>query len=168
MDLFPRLVGSRSYESFVDEKRAEAAKDDIFEFGSNNLEREDVRVKDDTPHYEKTKSMSDEEFETYKSQAKDAGLQWTGSSWAANDKIFDQFGVADPVEVNRDRPKENLQNDQNRRATLTTDVDKYASNPDEYDFPLLDTPDEYNDNITTFGMSSDFELTGEDADPLFE
>jgi hypothetical protein len=43
-------------------------------------------------------------------------------------------------EFHQDRPALNQEQDEERRARITTDVDKWKSDPNSFDFPGIDTP----------------------------
>lgn len=142
----------RDINGFVDAQRTKAELDDIFQFDQNNLEREDVEVnhRSGSASVDKTRSMTDDEFETYKNRAKQSeALTFNGSrkEWVVQPAELDS---PDPLKVHTDRPRETMETDKNRKARVTTDVETYASDPEAYDFPFLDTPSQFEDEVPNF------------------
>lgn len=45
-------------------------------------------------------------------------------------------------DAHRERSRRARASDESQRATLTTDFETWAADPDEYDFPGVDTPDD--------------------------
>lgn len=151
MNMVKRKVDTPESEPYhdigglVQQKRTQAALVDIFEFSENNLEREDVEVgrKRRTAFVDKTGSMTDEEFDTYTEKARESdALEFSGQSkhWVAQPAEID---APRPLVVHNDRPESVQETDKNRKARVTTDVETYASDPEAYDYPYLDTPPEF-------------------------
>lgn len=163
------LLTDPEFGAFVGEQRGESVKSRIFDFDSNNLEREDIKTKgrsNGSAVFTKTDSMTDDEFETYKSEAKESGLNFDGGErgWGASKSTLDDLGAPNPARVAQERSDDALENDRNRRAQLTTDVETYASDPNRYDFPGIDTPDEYHESASKTGTGRVLRFSDEQAD----
>lgn len=78
------------------------------------------------------------------------------------DDVFIRPGVGtvadssppDPRDVHRDRSEYAQKQDEARDAQLTTDREKYAKNPDSYDFPGVDTGPTFRENEPEFDTAS--------------
>lgn len=129
----------------TDKRRTEKELDDIFDFGTNNLEREDVTVSSGKGggKVEPSGRLSDDEFETFTEKAKASDtLGWDPmdkSNYAKTNELETQT----PAGAHFGRSAEAAKQDTRREAPVTTDPEKYANNPDEYDYPFLDTTKEF-------------------------
>jgi len=147
---FRRITG------LVSQERTRAQLDEIFQFDETNLQRTDVEVEPlrNTATVEKTGFLDDEEFDTFRSKASDAeALNFTKSAEAdalglsRRKYVVDPLALEtpDPVTVHNDRPRDVMETDKRRKATVTIDPEQYASDPERYDYPFVDTPPEFND-----------------------
>lgn len=130
----------------IDRKRTQNELDDIFGFSQNNLERDDVQVKRGGSHAVKVEpsgSLDDEEFDTFTERAKNSQkLGWNPAD-KSNYPRTNQFDTPSPFEAHQDRSTYAAKQDVKREATVTTDPEKYANNPDRYDFPFVDTTQDF-------------------------
>lgn len=132
----------------TDVRRAREDLDDIFDFPSNNLERNDVKATKGSKGAAKIEPsgyLDDEEFETFTEQAKSSPkLGWDAmdkSNYAKPNKL----DTPKPLDVHLGRGQEAAQQDTKREAPVTTDPAKYASNPDQLDYPFVDTTADFKD-----------------------
>jgi len=94
---------------------------------------------------EPARSLSDSEFSAFETAMSDLpGFSRVGSREFAVAQP-DELGAPDPREVNQNRSKRAIEQDRNRQAEVTTDPYKYASDPDSYDYPFVDTPESWNE-----------------------
>jgi hypothetical protein len=123
--------------------------DTIFAFSQNELERDDVQVSrggSQGVKVEPSGSLDDEEFDTFTKRAKNSPkLGWNPAD-KSNYPRTNQFDTPSPFEAHQDRSTYAAKQDVKREATVTTDPEKYANNPDRYDF--VDTTKEFKQ---TFG-----------------
>lgn len=153
-DGFVPSVGSdlkSSVGALIEHSRVEAEKDRVFDFGTSSLEESDVEVtKKPSGHgYEKSSQMTDDEFEVYQSTLSNNDAftyRQNEEFWGISDPA--ELSSPDPRKVNSGRSSSEIQADRNRKARVTTDVDKWASDPDSYDYPFVDTPTEFTDEYT--------------------
>jgi len=160
----------RDINGFVDAQRTKAELDGIFQFDQNNLEREDVEVnhRRNSASVDKTRSMTDAEFETYKNRASESdALTFSGSrkEWVVQPAELDS---PDPLRTHTNRSRETMENDKNRKARVTTDPETYASDPEAYDFPFLDTPPQFEEDfVPSFVSEGSFLERQAGEDDLF-
>lgn len=134
----------------TDVKRVENDLGGIFDFGSNELERDDVKVfsgKKGAATVKPDGYLDDDEFETFTEKAKESEkLGWdpmSKNNYAKGSKL----STPKPIDVHLSRDKSRAQADTDRKAKVTTDPTKYASDPTRYDYPFVDTPTEFRDEF---------------------
>lgn len=150
----------------TDKRRAEAEIDDIFDF-SGQLSRDDVSVSHGgkgAAVIEPEGYLDDPVFESFTEQAKESEKLGWDPMGKENYVKPSTLRTPKPLDVHTDRSEEAINQDIQRKAPVTTDPQKYAENPDEYDYPFVDTPsefkDEFGDKINPFNR---FErMAGED------
>jgi hypothetical protein len=153
----------------TDVKRVNEDLDDIFDFGSNELERDNVKVhrgRKGAATVEPDGYLDDEEFETFTEKAKSSDkLGWdpmAKENFAKSNKL----STPKPIDVHLSRDRDAAQADINRKAKVTTDPAKYANDPTRYDYPFLDTPKEFREE---YGDKSFDELESKAGpDDIFE
>lgn len=138
-------------KGLIETDRIEAELDNVFGFDSSIMERSDVKVanKPGGKGVEKTGSMDDDEFEYYTEQLnKTDKFEFNSNNeyWRAN---IDRLDAPNPADVAKSRSQESIDEDRDKKARVTTDVEKYASDPNSYDYPFVDTPSEFNDEFRT-------------------
>lgn len=91
-----------------------------------------------------SRSLSDSEYDSFQTAlTSEPGFSQTGSRrFRANNP--DKLDAPDPFEVTQQRSATAVERDRQRQARVTTDVETYASDPNSYDFPFVDTPPEFN------------------------
>jgi len=147
LDIPPEDSPFRRITGLVTQERTRAQLDDIFEFDETTLERDDVEVNQfkSSATVEKTSFLDDEEFETFRRRASESDvLKFSDArrKWVVDPQALT---APEPVTVHNDRPREVMEEDKRRKATVTIDPETYASDPERYDFPFVDTPPEFND-----------------------
>lgn len=92
-------------------------------------------------------NLSNDEFEAFREAfSSEPGFSPRGSRrFVVNDA--DQLDAPDPREVIKKRSAEAVEQDRQQQARVTYDVDTYASDPNSYDFPFVDTPTEFNQSF---------------------
>lgn len=153
----------RDFKKLIGERRGEAAKDDVFSFENSPLEPNDVDVSSNASGsalFSASGNLTDDEFESFKTQAKDEGFTFRGGkkAWEATDDDLDKF-APNPIDVHESRGQSTKRTDSQRRATITTDVETYATAPERYDYPGVDTPAEAEEKLIEESVPSPiFEL----------
>ena len=176
------------FVGFIDDDRTESgakgviksamiqsSKDDIFDFQNSPLEPNDVETVDKPggKGFETAGHLEEDEFEAFRStlnQSDAFTFQRNQEYWRAD---VDELPAPDPREVVKQREPTEVAQDRELKARVTTDVDKYASDPGSFDFPFVDTPPEFNDEFSRSTLAgthiegkSIFKEAGEDR--LFE
>jgi len=133
----------------VDVKRTKNELDDIFEFDSGPLEREDVDVSRGPRgvQVEPNGFLEGEEFDAFTDAAKDSGKLRFDQMDNSNFVVESELQTPDPWDVHSERDRDTAIADSNRKAKVTTDPVKYANDPERYDFPFVDTPQEFRDEF---------------------
>lgn len=135
----------------TDVKRTKEAVDDIFDFGGSPLERDDIEVNNPgstgAAKVEPAGFLADEEFESFTEQAKESEVLGWNPMTKTNYAKENQLPSESPFEAHTDRSTEAAQQDTRRKARVTTDPLLYASDPDSYDYPFLDTPTEFKEEF---------------------
>jgi len=144
-DRLPKDEPYREIDGFVTAQRTRAELDSIFEFSETNLERKDIEVNRtrNGAVVDKTKSLTDEEFDTYRERAsRSEKLQFSGQrkNYRVKPAALD---TPSPLKVHTSRDRDTMNTDSERKARVTTDPEQYARAPESYDFPFLDTPDSF-------------------------
>lgn len=147
-----KYAGTEEFQSYLNQQRTRSHLDDIYDFENTNLEREDVKVTraGNRSFIKKTGYMDDDEFDTFVERSRESGAVRYDPGSKQNfttDSSLDRAGVPDPLEITMERDIEARRQDARKEAPLTKDVDKWASDPSRYDFPILDTPDSFQDNL---------------------
>lgn len=154
------LIQGEQFESFSNKVRGEEFAEDTFSFGSSPLEEDDVEVTGNTLGFriDTNGSLDDEEFDAYKNSLNKSGMSFVENRghWEGSEDLLDSNNIPDPVSVNESRTQEAIENDRERRAPVTSDVGKWASSPSHFDFPLIDTPSEFEDEmVSPYGNMKD-------------
>jgi hypothetical protein len=155
------FVFSSDYDDFVNQQQAEALAERVFEFDQTKLERDDVSVSggadNGAARFKKNGSLDKEEFDLFRSKARSAGLTFQtggsgGGSWKLDNETVDQR-IPDPRDVHEKRSTEEKSKDENLRARVTVDPVEFAEDPDRVDYPLIDTPPEFEEEKRGGGIS---------------
>jgi len=127
-------------DQFTNERRVSSLADEVFE--PEMRERVDIEASRDVVEVEPTEFLGDD-FDQFKESAdqfstfrKEPG---GGRNVAVPSDIEDDL-PPDPAEVHQERSAEARQTDERLEAPLTDDPLEYAKNPDEFDWPGVDTP----------------------------
>jgi hypothetical protein len=132
-------------DGFIKNQRAESQLDGTFS-GADNLGPDDVAV---TGVGVEVDGVSEAGFDEFRATMQDE----PGFSFDSTRKRFqpdreDDLIPPDPRQVAAQRDPEALAQDRRRKAPVTTDPAKYAKNPDEFDYPFVDTPRSFNEENT--------------------
>lgn len=159
----------------IETARIQSSKDDIFDFNSSPLEPNDVNTVDRPggKGFEADANITDNEFEEFRATMSDSdafSFQRSQEYWRADP---DELPAPDPRDINQQRSTDAVAQDRQQKARVTTDVDRWASDPNSFDFPFVDTPPEFNDEFSRSTLSgtriegpSIFDEAGDDR--LFE
>lgn len=133
-------------QGIVETARIQSSKDDIFEFENSPLGPDDVETVDKPggKGYEAAPNLEEDEFQQYKNTMSETdafSFQRSQEYWRAD---VDKLPAPDPRKINQQRSSEAVAQDRKRKARVTTDVDRWASDPNSYDFPFVDTTTEFN------------------------
>ena len=142
LDAYEQQKEERGTQRFIDKRRATTVVDR--EFAGTGL-RDDVGVgmQGTDPTVETTNSLSDAEFETFRDTVEDFTTFVAGPGPNFNEVDESAINdVPDPQTVHNRRPEDAQRQDERLSAPLTNDPKKYARNPDEYDWPGIDSPPE--------------------------
>lgn len=156
----------RTYRQ-TDVRRTRAELDSIFDFGDNNLERDDVKVTagpKGAATVEPDGRLDEDEFETFTKKAKSTNkLRWDPMA-KENFSWGNKLDTPKPLEVHASRDDETIRNDIQRKARVTLDPEQYAEAPGEYDYPFVDTPSGFRDKFgdKTRPMKKFERMAGED------
>jgi len=152
-DELPSLVAGydedrrqEAMERFINKRQAASLTESAF--GGTGLEDDvQVGVEGKRPFVEKTRSLSDSEFDTFRDTVRGFTTFVRGPGPNRNEVKPDTLDeVPDPREVHESRSEFAQQTDEQLSAPLTNDPEQYARNPDEYDWPGVDTPAESDAN----------------------
>lgn len=133
----------------IDRFRTEAELDEVFDF-SGSLGREDVEVtnRKGTPVVKTSGFLDDDAFGSFTEQAKDAPeLGWNPTT-KDNPVRTDRLSTPHPQEVHESRSEYAQKQDEARKARTTFDPGTYASDPNSFDYPFVDTPPAFEEEFT--------------------
>jgi len=139
----------------VDAQRTKKELPNIFNFESSPLERDDVDVQTGPRgvHVEPDGYLDDNEFSAFTDAAKESDALRYDSMDQSNFVVQSELETADPWAVHSERERETAIADTNRKATVTTDPELYATDPERYDYPFVDTPQEFRDEFESASFS---------------
>ncbi len=162
MDLGPFTNDDSNFESAVrgmmHSDRLESEKDKLWDFDDSPLEENDVNQTSGRygQGFKKSGNLDDEEFDAFKDPLSDSQAfeyRSGGNLWSAEENS-DELQTPNPSKVSNSRSKEAIRQDRRKKAPVTTDPEKYASNPDRYDYPFVDTPPEFTEKYADQVFSS--------------
>lgn len=147
----------RDYGRETDKRRLRSSLDEIFDFDEGPLERKDVEVKkpptgDAGANVDTTGYLGDEKFDQFVDSAKESDAlhyQPRAKMWSADPE---EIPVESPLAVFMSRSKQARETDLRKQAKVTNDPKKYAENPDKYDYPYLDTTQEWEKKNNPFSV----------------
>lgn len=150
----------------IDQRRVEKEIDDIFAIDESPLEEDDIEIGSSGSHgvsIEPSGYLGDEKFEAFTEQARESEAlgynRMDKTNYLKRDEALD---TPRPFAVHTDRSTEAAQQDTRRKARVTTDPEKYASDPDSYDYPFVDTPSEFKDKYDSTNWNKFERMAGED------
>lgn len=158
-------------KGIIDTARIQSSVDDVFDFSTSELEPDDVEVTERPggKGVQQSDSITDSESEIFREKASESdafSFQRRQEYWRAD---VSELPAPDPRDVTQRRSADELAQDRDEKARVTTDVDRYAADPNSFDFPFVDTPPEFNDEFSrsTLGGTriegeSVFEESGDD------
>jgi len=141
----------RARERFINERRVSSLVDDTFE-GTGI--RDDLEVKADGSNVtvDADGYLEDDEFQTFRDNvskiANFSGTPSGGKNVVAPSRVEDEL-PPDPVEVHESRSEYAQKQDEARKARLTNDPELYANDPNSYDFPGVDAPEDSDASAST-------------------
>jgi len=139
-------------EGLINADRVEQEAESLFDFSGGVLDRDDVDVVRGGRYgkgVKKKSNLTDEKFSVFSNTLSESGSFEFNSAagfWLADKSELD---APDPRQVTQSRDPDAVRQDRQRKARVTTDVGKYASDPDSYDYPFIDTPPEFKDEFTS-------------------
>lgn len=155
-DGIPRF-GTPPIETFIESSREAAVALNDIEDRAPNLANELQADRGKTTAIEPARNLSDDEFDTFTEARRESPVVRFDGNKRANvvkSRAVDDADLPpDPREVHEGRSETAQRQDESRDARVTVDAEQYASDPDSFDFPGVDTgpgfESVYGDNLSS-------------------
>lgn len=109
--------------------------------------------------------VDDDTFDAFRGAVSDnRSISYSGSSNTVYEsRVDEQEKVPNPIEVHESRSDYAQAQDEARDARITTDPEQYASDPDSFDFPGVDTGPRFENAFGSDPSARDLKKTQESA-----
>jgi hypothetical protein len=141
----------RARDRFINERRVSSLVDETF---ADTGIRDDLEVKADGSNVtvDPDGFLEDEEFQTFRDNVSEianfTGTSSGGKNVVAPPRVEDDL-PPDPMEVHESRSEYAQKQDEARSARLTDDPELYARDPNSFDFPGVDVPEDSEGSSST-------------------
>lgn len=141
----------RARDRFINERRVSSLVDETFE-GTGIRDELEVKADGSKVTVDPDGYLEDDEFQTFRDNVSEIanfrGTSSGGKNVVIPSRVEDEL-PPDPMEVHESRSEYAQKQDEARKARLTNDPELYASDPNSYDFPGVDVPEDSEGSSST-------------------